>query len=118
MLSLLVTACSSHVLRTQLSRLVNHLAVVIIKSAHLFDHFLLLSNIFLWLLGKKTWDCSSKGTCTKTLRQHTDYVTCLATTGNHVIFLVLWFLFMHLIKFVSIKCENSFKNCTAPAIVG
>ncbi|KAL8136334.1 hypothetical protein V2J09_002335, partial [Rumex salicifolius] len=31
----------------------------------------------------KTWNCSSNGTCVKTLRQHTDYVTCLAAAGKN-----------------------------------
>ncbi|GJU33926.1 WD repeat-containing protein 48 isoform X1, partial [Tanacetum coccineum] len=31
----------------------------------------------------KVWDCLSDGTCTKTLRQHTDYVTCLAAAEKN-----------------------------------
>ncbi|KAM7273644.1 hypothetical protein ACFE04_028308 [Oxalis oulophora] len=31
----------------------------------------------------KTWDCLSDGTCTRTLRQHSDYVTCLATAEKN-----------------------------------
>ncbi|KAA3468649.1 WD repeat-containing protein 48-like isoform X2 [Gossypium australe] len=32
----------------------------------------------------KTWNCLSDGTCTRTLRQHSDYVTCLAAAEkNH-----------------------------------
>ncbi|KAF8401536.1 hypothetical protein HHK36_012478 [Tetracentron sinense] len=30
----------------------------------------------------KAWNCFSDGMCTKTLRQHSDYVTCLATAEN------------------------------------
>ncbi|KAJ6682881.1 GUANINE NUCLEOTIDE-BINDING PROTEIN BETA SUBUNIT-RELATED [Salix koriyanagi] len=31
----------------------------------------------------KTWNCLSDGTCTKTLRQHSDYVTCLAAAEKN-----------------------------------
>ncbi|XP_004302002.1 PREDICTED: WD repeat-containing protein 48 [Fragaria vesca subsp. vesca] len=31
----------------------------------------------------KTWDCLSDGTCTRTLRQHSDYVTCLAAADKN-----------------------------------
>ncbi|XP_024961262.1 WD repeat-containing protein 48-like [Cynara cardunculus var. scolymus] len=31
----------------------------------------------------KAWDCFSDGTCTRTFRQHTDYVTCLAATEKN-----------------------------------
>ncbi|KAL9235101.1 hypothetical protein vseg_009894 [Gypsophila vaccaria] len=31
----------------------------------------------------KTWNCLSDGICTKTLRQHSDYVTCLAAAENN-----------------------------------
>ncbi|XP_042474813.1 WD repeat-containing protein 48-like, partial [Macadamia integrifolia] len=31
----------------------------------------------------KTWNCLSDGTCTRTLRQHSDYVTCLASTQKN-----------------------------------
>ncbi|XP_077218346.1 uncharacterized protein LOC143852690 [Tasmannia lanceolata] len=31
----------------------------------------------------KTWNCFSDGTCTRTLRQHTDYVTCLAAADKN-----------------------------------
>lgn len=31
----------------------------------------------------KTWDCFSDGKCTKTLRQHSDYVTCLAAARKN-----------------------------------
>ncbi|CAJ1960988.1 unnamed protein product [Sphenostylis stenocarpa] len=31
----------------------------------------------------KTWNAFSLGTCTRTLRQHTDYVTCLAAAGKN-----------------------------------
>ncbi|GAV64223.1 WD40 domain-containing protein/DUF3337 domain-containing protein [Cephalotus follicularis] len=31
----------------------------------------------------KTWNCLSDGMCTRTLRQHSDYVTCLATAGKN-----------------------------------
>lgn len=31
----------------------------------------------------KTWNCLSNGVCTKTLRQHSDYVTCLAAAGKN-----------------------------------
>ncbi|XP_044499928.1 WD repeat-containing protein 48-like [Mangifera indica] len=31
----------------------------------------------------KTWNCLSDGTCTRTLRQHSDYVTCLAAAGKN-----------------------------------
>ncbi|GAB4855426.1 hypothetical protein Ancab_024053 [Ancistrocladus abbreviatus] len=31
----------------------------------------------------KTWNCLSDGTCTKTLRQHSDYVTCLASAEKN-----------------------------------
>ncbi|XP_021773067.1 WD repeat-containing protein 48-like [Chenopodium quinoa] len=31
----------------------------------------------------KTWNCMSNGVCTKTLRQHSDYVTCLAAAGKN-----------------------------------
>ncbi|XP_065853671.1 uncharacterized protein [Euphorbia lathyris] len=31
----------------------------------------------------KTWNCLSNGTCTKTLRQHSDYVTCLAAAEKN-----------------------------------
>ncbi|XP_054808722.1 uncharacterized protein LOC129310787 isoform X2 [Prosopis cineraria] len=31
----------------------------------------------------KTWDALSDGACTKTLSQHTDYVTCLAAAGKN-----------------------------------
>ncbi|KAF8387917.1 hypothetical protein HHK36_026579 [Tetracentron sinense] len=31
----------------------------------------------------KTWNCLSDGTCTRTLRQHTDYVTCLAAAKRN-----------------------------------
>ncbi|XP_043708035.1 WD repeat-containing protein 48-like [Telopea speciosissima] len=31
----------------------------------------------------KTWNCSSDGTCTRTLRQHSDYVTCLASAQKN-----------------------------------
>ncbi|KAI7730838.1 hypothetical protein M8C21_026173 [Ambrosia artemisiifolia] len=31
----------------------------------------------------KTWDCFSDGTCTRTFRQHTDYVTCLAAAEKN-----------------------------------
>ncbi|KAM7278794.1 hypothetical protein ACFE04_005928 [Oxalis oulophora] len=31
----------------------------------------------------KTWDCLSDGTCTRTLHQHSDYVTCLATAEKN-----------------------------------
>lgn len=31
----------------------------------------------------KTWDCLSDGTCTRTLRQHSDYVTCLAAAEKN-----------------------------------
>ncbi|KAK9732765.1 hypothetical protein RND81_04G020300 [Saponaria officinalis] len=31
----------------------------------------------------KTWNCLSDGICTKTLRQHSDYVTCLAAADNN-----------------------------------
>lgn len=35
----------------------------------------------------QTWNCLSNGTCTRTLRQHSDYVTCLAAAEKNVIFL-------------------------------
>ncbi|CAA2961255.1 WD repeat-containing 48 [Olea europaea subsp. europaea] len=31
----------------------------------------------------KIWNCLSDGTCTRTLRQHSDYVTCLAAAENN-----------------------------------
>ncbi|KAJ0013253.1 hypothetical protein Pint_20598 [Pistacia integerrima] len=31
----------------------------------------------------KTWNCLSGGTCTRTLRQHSDYVTCLAAAEKN-----------------------------------
>ncbi|KAH9754389.1 WD REPEATS REGION domain-containing protein [Citrus sinensis] len=31
----------------------------------------------------KTWNCSSDGTCIRTLRQHSDYVTCLAAAEKN-----------------------------------
>ncbi|KAL3516215.1 hypothetical protein ACH5RR_023117 [Cinchona calisaya] len=31
----------------------------------------------------KVWNCLSEGTCTRTLRQHTDYVTCLAAADKN-----------------------------------
>ncbi|XP_057962475.1 uncharacterized protein LOC131154029 [Malania oleifera] len=31
----------------------------------------------------KTWNCLSDGICTRTLRQHSDYVTCLAAAGKN-----------------------------------
>ncbi|XP_068342020.1 uncharacterized protein [Pyrus communis] len=31
----------------------------------------------------KTWNCMSDGACTKTLRQHSDYVTCLASAEKN-----------------------------------
>ncbi|XP_022742282.1 WD repeat-containing protein 48-like isoform X1 [Durio zibethinus] len=31
----------------------------------------------------KTWNCLSDGTCTRTLRQHSDYVTCLAAAEKN-----------------------------------
>ncbi|XP_044482819.1 WD repeat-containing protein 48-like isoform X1 [Mangifera indica] len=31
----------------------------------------------------KTWNCFSDGTCTRTLRQHSDYVTCLAAAEKN-----------------------------------
>ncbi|GKV40401.1 hypothetical protein SLEP1_g48053 [Rubroshorea leprosula] len=31
----------------------------------------------------KTWNCLSEGTCTRTLRQHSDYVTCLAAAEKN-----------------------------------
>ncbi|KAK9050527.1 hypothetical protein SSX86_017815 [Deinandra increscens subsp. villosa] len=31
----------------------------------------------------KAWDCFSNGTCTRTFRQHTDYVTCLAAAERN-----------------------------------
>ncbi|OMO62344.1 hypothetical protein CCACVL1_22885 [Corchorus capsularis] len=31
----------------------------------------------------KTWNCLSNGTCTRTLRQHSDYVTCLAAAEKN-----------------------------------
>ncbi|KAF6173753.1 hypothetical protein GIB67_042921, partial [Kingdonia uniflora] len=31
----------------------------------------------------KTWDCLSDGICTRTLRQHSDYVTCLAGAAKN-----------------------------------
>lgn len=31
----------------------------------------------------KIWNCFSDGTCTRTLRQHSDYVTCLATAEKN-----------------------------------
>ncbi|XP_010241294.1 PREDICTED: WD repeat-containing protein 48 homolog isoform X2 [Nelumbo nucifera] len=31
----------------------------------------------------KTWNCLSDGACSRTLRQHTDYVTCLATAKKN-----------------------------------
>lgn len=31
----------------------------------------------------KTWNALSIGTCTRTLRQHSDYVTCLAAAGKN-----------------------------------
>ncbi|KAK8633794.1 hypothetical protein V6N13_014630 [Hibiscus sabdariffa] len=31
----------------------------------------------------KTWDCLSDGTCTRTFRQHSDYVTCLAAAEKN-----------------------------------
>ncbi|KAL9320337.1 hypothetical protein ACSQ67_012176 [Phaseolus vulgaris] len=31
----------------------------------------------------KTWNALSLGTCTRTLRQHSDYVTCLASAGKN-----------------------------------
>ncbi|KAE8695455.1 WD repeat-containing protein 48-like protein isoform 2 [Hibiscus syriacus] len=31
----------------------------------------------------KTWNCSSDGTCTRTFRQHSDYVTCLAAADKN-----------------------------------
>lgn len=31
----------------------------------------------------KTWNCMSDGTCTRTLRQHSDYVTCLAAAAKN-----------------------------------
>ncbi|KAD0637534.1 hypothetical protein E3N88_43948 [Mikania micrantha] len=31
----------------------------------------------------KAWDCFSKGSCSRTFRQHTDYVICLATAGKN-----------------------------------
>ncbi|KAI3745774.1 hypothetical protein L6452_08181 [Arctium lappa] len=31
----------------------------------------------------KAWDCFSDGTCTRTFRQHTDYVTCLAAAEKN-----------------------------------
>jgi WD repeat-containing protein 48 len=43
----------------------------------------------------KTWNCLSDGTCTRTLRQHSDYVTCLAAAEKNVISLsnFSWTLF-------------------------
>uniref|UniRef100_A0A2P2MJB9 Uncharacterized protein n=1 Tax=Rhizophora mucronata TaxID=61149 RepID=A0A2P2MJB9_RHIMU len=31
----------------------------------------------------KAWNCLSDGVCTRTLRQHSDYVTCLAAAGKN-----------------------------------
>nr|KYP74418.1 WD repeat-containing protein 48 [Cajanus cajan] len=36
----------------------------------------------------KTWNALSTGTCTRTLRQHSDYVTCLAAAEKNVINMV------------------------------
>ena len=47
------------------------------------------SDYFYWLISlieiHQTWNCLSDGTCTRTLRQHSDYVTCLAAAEKNVI---------------------------------
>ncbi|PQQ11438.1 WD repeat-containing protein 48 [Prunus yedoensis var. nudiflora] len=37
----------------------------------------------LMMLFLQTWNCLSDGTCTRTLRQHSDYVTCLAAAEKN-----------------------------------
>lgn len=40
------------------------------------------------------WNCLSDGACTRTLRQHSDYVICLAAAGKNVIFRKILLLFL------------------------
>lgn len=47
--------------------------------------FLIDVYLFFWVEIHQTWNCLSDGTCTRTLRQHSDYVTCLAAAEKNVI---------------------------------
>lgn len=54
----------------------------------LTDSFIYFLSFYLFVIElHQTWDCMSDGTCTRTLRQHSDYVTCLAAAEKNVIFL-------------------------------
>lgn len=54
----------------------------------LTDSFIYFLSFYLFVIElHQTWDCLSDGTCTRTLRQHSDYVTCLAAAEKNVIFL-------------------------------
>ncbi|KAH9603966.1 hypothetical protein KSS87_023569 [Heliosperma pusillum] len=65
----------------------------------------------------KTWNCLSDGVCTKTLRQHSDYVTCLAAAGKNVTSLsvfmaqvnaVVWLTYLFIVsRTVANECPHN-----------
>ena len=116
MLSLLVIAPLSPALRTLPSRFASFLnfcwfCIEWVIGCTLVDwasYWLIASSsfFFFWVI-YQTWNCLSDGTCTKTLRQHSDYVTCLAAAEKNVISVskFLWILLTHGWNFrVSASC--------------
>lgn len=49
-----------------------------VSDSEFFYDFVLSAEIH------QTWNCFGDGICTKTLTQHSDYVTCLAAAENNV----------------------------------
>jgi len=93
MLSLLVTEPLSPALQTPPSRFVNFLIFCCFctewfNGCSLADwaaHWLIACLFFPFWVIYQAWNCLSDGTCTKTLRQHSDYVICLAAAEKNVI---------------------------------
>jgi hypothetical protein len=46
--------------------------------------FIVRSTCFIFSEFSQVWNCLSDGACTKTLRQHSDYVICLAAAEKNV----------------------------------
>ena len=89
MLSLLVIILLFPVLQIQPLRFVNHSPFFFGGGGGLFVIFgcyiLLIWLFFIILMIHQTWNSLSDGACTRTLRQHSDYVTCLAAAEKNVI---------------------------------
>ena len=92
MLSLLVIILLFPVLQIQPLRFVNHSPFIFFwggVAGGLFVIFgcyiLLIWLFFIILMIRQTWNSLSDGACTRTLRQHSDYVTCLAAAEKNVI---------------------------------